>query len=149
MNFIPDDQYNEILKCMPIFCVDWLISYQGQYLLLKRNQQPLMGDYWIVGGRLKMDETIESAAYRLQTRELGHYYGLGKMIGFSNYMFEKVDGARATHTPAVSYQVEVERMFIPTMDYTESQYIWTDKLATEYLAQTTFISECPINGGPI
>ncbi len=138
MSFIPDEQYEQILKCMPVFCVDWLISCKGQYLLLRRTQQPLMGDYWIVGGRLKMDETIESAAYRLQTRELGHYYGLGKLIGFSNYMFEKVEGARATHTPAVSYQIEVDEMFTPTMDSTESEYIWTDRLPTQYLTQTTF-----------
>jgi hypothetical protein len=108
-----------------------------------------MGDYWIIGGRLKMDESVESAAYRLQTRELGHYYGLGRMIGFSNYRFPKVDGARATHTPAVSYQVEVQDMFIPTMDETESEYLWTSKLPKDYIEQTTFITECPINSGPI
>ena len=146
MNIIPDDQYNEILKCMPIFCVDWLISCKGQYLLLKRNQQPLMGDYWIIGGRLRMDETIPAAAYRLQTRETGHYYGVGKMIGFSNYMFDKVEGARATHTPAVSYQVEVQDMFVPTMDDTESEYIWTDKLPVQYLVQTTFTTTPSFSG---
>ena len=146
MSFIPDEQYNQILKCMPVFCVDWLISCRGEYLLLKRTQQPLMGDYWIIGGRLRMDETIASAAYRLQTRELGHYYGMGKMIGFSNYMFDKVDGARATHTPAVSYQVEVQDKFIPTMDSTESEYIWTEKLPRDFLIQTTFITAPKFNG---
>ena len=93
-----------------------------------------------------MDETIASAAYRLQTRELGHYYGMGKMIGFSNYMFDKVDGARATHTPAVSYQVEVQDKFIPTMDSTESEYIWTEKLPRDFLIQTTFITAPKFKG---
>jgi len=135
---IPDEQYTEIIRCMPIFCVDWLISCRGQYLLLKRNQQPLMGDYWIVGGRLRMDETIIEAAYRLQTREVGKYCGVGTMIGFSNYMFEKTEDARATHTPAVSYQIEVDDIFEPRLDSTESQYMWTNKLPLQYLVQTTF-----------
>jgi colanic acid biosynthesis protein WcaH len=142
MSFIPDEQYEQILKCMPVFCVDWLISCKGQYLLLKRTQQPLMGDYWIVGGRLRMDESITVAACRLQMREVGRFCGVGKMIGFSNYMFDKVEGARATHTPAVSYQIEVDEMFTPTMDSTESEYIWTDRLPTQYLVQTQF-TEAP------
>ena len=148
MSFIPDEQYNQILKSMPIFCVDWLISCKGQYLLLKRTQQPLMGDYWIVGGRLRMDESITLAACRLQMREVGRFCGVGKMIGFSNYMFDKVEGARATHTPAVSYQIEVDEMFTPTMDSTESEYIWTDRLPTQYLVQTQF-TEAPRFSGLI
>ena len=146
MSFIPPDQYKEILKCMPIFCVDWLISCGDQYLLLKRNQQPLMGDYWIIGGRLRMDESITQAAYRLQMREVGKFCGVGNMLGFSNYMFEKVEDARATHTPAVSYRIEVPEMFIPTLDDTESQYIWTSKLPTQYLVQTTFIEAPRFSG---
>ena len=138
MEMIPHDQYKEILKCMPVFCLDWLISCKGQYLLLKRNEQPLMDNYWIIGGRLRLDESIAAAAYRLQTREVGHYYGIGKMIGFSNYMFPKVEDARATHTPAVTYRVEVQDMFIPTLSDTESQYVWTSKLPTQYVTQTTF-----------
>lgn len=148
MSFIPDEQYNQILKSMPIFCVDWLISCKGQYLLLKRTQQPLMGDYWIIGGRLRMDESIESAAYRLQTREVGRYCGMGNMIGFSNYIFDKVEGARATHTPAISYQIEVDEIFTPTMDTTESEYIWIDKLPIQYVVQTTF-SKVPAFSGLI
>ena len=146
MNFIPDEQYNQILKSMPIFCVDWLISCRGEYLLLKRTQQPLMGDYWIIGGRLRMDESIESAAYRLQTREVGRYCGMGSMIGFSNYIFDKVEGARATHTPAISYQVEVPDRFEPVLDSTESDYMWTTKLPVQYLVQTTFTAAPKYDG---
>ena len=107
-----------------------------------------MGDYWIIGGRLRMDESIESAAYRLQTREVGRYCGMGNMIGFSNYIFDKVEGARATHTPAISYQIEVDEIFTPTMDTTESEYIWIDKLPIQYVVQTTF-SKVPAFSGLI
>ena len=107
-----------------------------------------MGDYWIIGGRLRMDESIESAAYRLQTREVGRYCGMGNMIGFSNYIFDKVEGARATHTPAISYRIEVDEIFTPTMDTTESEYIWIDKLPIQYVVQTTF-SKVPAFSGLI
>lgn len=137
---IPDEQYDYILKNMPVFCVDWLVRCNDKYLLLKRTQQPLMGRYWHIGGRLRVDETIEEAAIRLQTRELGRYCGLGKLLSFSNYMFEKCEGARATHTPAITYLVDVDEEFVPVLDETESEYMWTESLPKDLLTQSQFIN---------
>ena len=140
---IPDDQYNLILKTMPIFCVDWLVRCRDQYLLLERTQQPLRGSYWIIGGRLRLDESVAEAAQRLQLRELGRYCGEGEMIGFSNYRFPKVEDARATHTPAVSYVVDVEETFEPVLGETESSFIWTPDLPEIFIQQTEFIDGIP------
>ena len=137
---IPDDQYNYILKNMPVFCVDWLIRCGDKYLLLKRTQQPLKGQYWHIGGRLRIDETISQAAERLQTRELGRYFGVGELLGFSNYMFDKVEDARATHTPAITYLVDVDEEFVPILDDTESEYVWTDRLPIDLLSQSQFVN---------
>lgn len=137
---IPDEQYDYILKNMPIFCVDWLIRCGDKYLLLKRTQQPLKGRYWHIGGRLKMDETILMAARRLQERELGRYCGPGELLCFSNYMFAKVEDARATHTPAITFLVDVDEEFVPVLDETESEYIWTENLPKDLLTQSHFIN---------
>lgn len=137
---IPDEQYNQILKTMPIFCVDWLIRCGDKYLLLKRTQQPLKGQYWHIGGRLRIDESIVDAAIRLQTREIGRYCGLGTLIGFSNYRFEKLEDARATHTPAITYLVDVDEEFVPELTETECDYIWTDKLPKDLLTQSQFVN---------
>lgn len=147
--YIEDDMYNTILEKMPVFCVDWLICCKGRYLLLKRTQQPLKGDFWLIGGRLQKDETIDEAAYRLQGREIGRYCGKGTPVGFSNYFFPKVEDARATHTPAVSFLVEVEEEFVPNLDDTEDEYIWTDKLPLEYANQTVFFPNPPHYEGTV
>ena len=138
---IPDDQYDYIMKNMPIFCVDWLIRCDDKYLLLKRKQQPLKGKYWHIGGRLRLDETINQAAIRLQEREIGRYCGLGKFIAFSNYFFEKCEDARSTHTPAITYLVDVDAEFVPDLDDTESDYIWTESLPKDLLVQSHFVNE--------
>lgn len=135
---IPNEQYDYILKNMPVFCVDWLVRCGDKYLLLKRKQQPLKGRYWHIGGRLRIDETIPMAAKRLQERELGRFCGLGKLICFSNYMFDKVEDARATHTPAITFLVDVEEEFVPVLDETESEYIWTESLPKDLLVQSQF-----------
>lgn len=137
---IPDEQYNFILKNMPIFCLDWLIRCGDKYLLLKRAQQPLKGRYWHIGGRLKMDETLTMAAKRLQTREIGRYCGSGELLCFSNYMFEKCEDARATHTPAIAFLVDVDHEFVPKLSDTETDYMWTEYLPRDLLTQSQFVN---------
>lgn len=142
---IPDEQYDYILKNMPVFCVDWLIRYENKYLLLERTQQPLKGRYWHIGGRLRMDETIKEAARRLQEREIGRYCGVGELIGFSNYMFTKGEDARATHTPAITYLVDVSEPFVPKLTETECNYIWTTSLPKDLVAQTQLLNDTQLD----
>ena len=137
---IPNEQYDYIMKNMPVFCVDWLIRCNNKYLLLKRNQQPLKNRLWHIGGRLRIDESIEDAARRLQTREIGRFCGVGTFIGFSNYMFEKTEDARATHTPAITYLVDVDELFAPKLSETESVAIWTTSLPEDFVNQTTLVN---------
>lgn len=144
MEMIPDEQYEFILKNMPVFCVDWLIRCGDKYLLLKRKQQPLKGRYWHIGGRLRMDETIPMAAKRLQERELGRFCGLGDLIAFSNYNFIKSEDARATHTPAITFLVDVDDEFTPKLDETESDYIWTESLPRDLMVQSQFVNNIPL-----
>ena len=48
MTFIPEEEYQNILKTMPVFCADYLIFAEKKYLLIKRNQEPMKDAYWVV-----------------------------------------------------------------------------------------------------
>ncbi len=51
--FIEKELYKDILRNMPIPTVDILfVNSQGELLLGKRNNEPLMGVYYIPGGRV-------------------------------------------------------------------------------------------------
>jgi colanic acid biosynthesis protein WcaH len=139
--FIPEENYSKILKMMPIFCVDFLIKCKDKYLFIKRNQEPLKGVYWVIGGRLRYRETIQEFAKRSQMREIGRYFPNFKLIGFSNYIFEQSPESRATHTPSVLYLVEVDEIFEPKFDETHSDFIWTTELPYELKKQTEFIND--------
>ena len=71
MKYIKEEEYQKIIKCMPIFCIDFLISFKKKYLLIKRKEEPLKNSYWVTGGRLFYKETIADAARRIQEREIG------------------------------------------------------------------------------
>ena len=74
MDYLPEKDYQKIIKSMPIFCIDFLISFQNKYLLIKRKEEPLKNLYWVIGGRLMFKEKITHAAKRIQEREIGTYF---------------------------------------------------------------------------
>ena len=60
--FIKEDLYKDIIKSVPILCVDILINLDDKYLLIKRNDNPLKGEWWVPGGRVLLGEDCISAA---------------------------------------------------------------------------------------
>ena len=138
MNYLPDQEYKKIINLMPIFCIDFLITWKKQYLLLQRKEEPLKNDYWVVGGRLFFKETIKDAAKRIQEREIGRYFSKFKEIGFSNYFFPSKPGSKATHTPTILYKISVTKKFDPIVDRQHNNFIWSNKIPKELIKQTTF-----------
>ena len=141
MTYIPEEEYQKIISQVPIFCADFLVRCGEEYLLLRRENEPLKGTYWPAGGRLMFKETLEEFAYRVQMREMGKYFPDFKLIGFSNYFFPDVKDKRATHTPTMLYLVEVDKKFDPQVDDTHSDFIWSKDLPEELQKQTEFIKD--------
>jgi len=62
---IPTEQYNQIIEVLPILCVDVIImNRRGEYLVIKRANEPRKGEWWVIGGRLLKGETLEQAVVR-------------------------------------------------------------------------------------
>ena len=87
MTFIPEEEYQKILKTMPVFCGDFLIFAEKKYLLIKRKEEPVKDVYWVIGGRLRFKETMAELAERVMKQEIGRSFPEFKMIGYSNYIF--------------------------------------------------------------
>jgi|GEM_PF-602862 len=69
---IPREQYVKLLELLPILCVDIiLVNPEGQYLLIKRANEPLKDQWWVIGGRVLKGETLEEAAIRKVREETG------------------------------------------------------------------------------
>ena len=139
MTFIPEEEYQKIMKTMPVFCGDFLIFAEKKYLLIKRKEEPVKDVYWVIGGRLRFKETMAELAERVMMQEIGISFSEFKMIGYSNYIFPDVPGARATHTPTLLHIVPVKKMFEPKIDSKHTDYIWSDTLPDEMLKQTIWL----------
>lgn len=83
MNFIPDEEYAQIIEVLPVLCVDVLLQNSaGEYLLVKRANEPLKGQWWVIGGRVLKGETLEQAAIRKVEEELGLKVNSVEPIGY-------------------------------------------------------------------
>ena len=81
--------YKKIAKSVPIFCVDLLIQNGEDFLLVKRRQPPLKGEYWIVGGRVLIGEDPIDAARRKAKEEVGLDLDGVTFVGYMSDVFNK------------------------------------------------------------
>ncbi len=86
---IPKDKYAEIMKALPILCVDIIIkNTSNEYLLIKRAYEPLKGVWWVAGGRVLKGETLEQAAKRKVKEEIGVIVDVVYPVGYYEDVFE-------------------------------------------------------------
>jgi colanic acid biosynthesis protein WcaH len=90
--FIEQGLYDEILRNVPIACVDVAIVYNGCVLLVRREDAPAKGEWWVPGGRVFKGEKLRETARRKAREEVGIECHVGPIIHTAETIFE--DGPR-------------------------------------------------------
>ena len=90
--FIDQELYDQILLHVPISCVDVVIVHDGGVLLVRRNNPPACGEWWVPGGRVMKGETLREAARRKALGEVGLDCHVGPTIQTAETIFH--DGPR-------------------------------------------------------
>jgi ADP-ribose pyrophosphatase YjhB (NUDIX family) len=71
-NWIPEKLFSQIVRVLPIVCVDLLVyNRKNEILLLERRHEPAKGEWWFPGGRVHFGETRLEAARRKLREECG------------------------------------------------------------------------------
>jgi len=83
MSVIPAEKLAEIIDVLPILCVDIVMqNAQGEYLLVKRINEPRKDQWWVIGGRVLKGETLEEAARRKVSEETALQVETMQPIGY-------------------------------------------------------------------
>ena len=86
---ISREEYERIVTVFPRVCVDILLTdTAGRVLLLKRNNQPAIGQWWFPGGRVYIGETRHQAAHRKLREECTLAPGELTELGSFDLFFE-------------------------------------------------------------
>ena len=133
---VPAEEYRRVLSTMPIVCVDCVvINGKGQYLLVRRDNEPLKGEYWVPGGRLHKGERLVDAVQRKMRQEIGVGVEIIRNLGFFEEFFDKTaenaDGG--VHTISMVYLVKPRNGDI-RLDEQSSDWGWFDKLPERFSA---------------
>ena len=116
MSKIPESLYKDIIKSVPIICIDLCIAchengIKNGYLLVKRKQEPLLGDLWVPGGRVFQNETLLDAAQRKLKEEIGITKENTEFFikGIYEDVFDRSSFEKHTyHTISIVYDIDIE-----------------------------------------
>lgn len=125
--FLEKKLFSGIVKNTPLISIDLIIeNEEGQFLLGKRVNEPAK-DFWFVpGGRIYKDETLDNAFNRILeeeigldiTREQAVFYGLYEHF-YENNVFNTKFG---THYIVLAHKTKVSKM--PNVNSQHSTYQW-------------------------
>jgi colanic acid biosynthesis protein WcaH len=128
---IPDPLYAEILRSMPIPCVDLLIlDARDRILLVRRTNRPAKGEWWFPGGRVHHRELRVEAARRKLHEECGLAPLAIEELGTFDVIFEGDQAPGATHGISTVYRVRVAGADV-RLDGQATEFAW--RSAREWL----------------
>ncbi len=123
-NKIPQPLYDEIIKNLPIVCVDVLIWHLDSYLLVRRKNEPALGQLWFPGGRVQLNEYGENTALRVAKEEVGLDCKVRKSLGVYETIFNQgpIEGF-GIHTVNLCYLLHATSNKVK-LDDQSSEFLW-------------------------
>lgn len=135
MSLIAKEQYIKIQENLPILCVDIAVqNNKGEYLLIKRANQPKKGHWWVIGGRLLKGESLERAAARKVKEETGQRVKNIQPIGY----YELINGMNPFglnfkyHTVSVVFNAVIDGLDPVKLDNQSSKFKFSRKLPDDF-----------------
>lgn len=132
---IPSNEYVKIVENMPIVCIDGIIiNSDGKFLLVKRENEPLKGEYWVPGGRLLKNETLENAVKRKMKQELGIEVKIQKLFGYFEDFYENTYNVQSgLHVVSFIFLLTTDEIENIKLDNQSSEWKWFNELPSRLL----------------
>lgn len=139
MNYIVAGKYKEIIKALPILCVDVVVrNPKNEYLLVKRANEPLKGHWWVIGGRVFRGETMEQAAIRKVKEEASLDVTNLELIGYYEETFREnpfgTDGG--IHTVSIVFTTVVDQSQRVELDSQGSDWKYSKQLPSNFIVKS-------------
>lgn len=130
--------YKQIVKSVPILAVDCIvINGHNKYLLLKRRNEPLRGQWWVPGGRVLRKEKVKHAVVRKCLEELGSLVHIIEFVGYYEDFFPK-GRMGSIHTVSLVFLVKLIGNKVK-LDQQHSAYKWSKKLPERFKVKKIYV----------
>jgi colanic acid biosynthesis protein WcaH len=130
--FLEKETFKTVIASTPLVSIDLVVKNSlGQYLLGYRNNRPAQGMWFVPGGRIQKDETMDKAFLRLTKDELGQSIPRNDtaFIGpFEHFYQDCVFGSECTtHYVVLAYTVNFTDDLANLPNVQHNQYAWFDR----------------------
>ena len=122
--FIEEALYKKIRGLMPIASVDVLALHKHRLLLMLRKNEPGRGLWFVPGGRVRYNETLEEAAFRKLGEETGLIASRIIKIGVMTHLWPQA------HYVSTFFRADVTSDKVKMNDE-HTDYIWITELTDD------------------
>lgn len=121
--------YKEILEHVPIACVDIAIVVGGSVLMVKRDDPPAKGEWWLPGGRVLKGEMMQGTALRKAKEEVGIECHVGPLIHTAEIIFPDGPFGISVHSiNSCFFLYPVETDFKIKLDAHQTDFKWVKSI---------------------
>ena len=128
-DWISQTDYEQILKKMPIPCVDIAIVANGSVLLVRRTDPPAEGEWWVPGGRVRKGEMMRDTAIRKAQEEVGIACHVGPIVHTAETIFPDGPGGISVHSiNSCFFMYPVGSDLDPKLDDHHAEFRWVNHI---------------------
>ncbi|MER2493223.1 GDP-mannose mannosyl hydrolase [Catenovulum sediminis] len=117
--FLAKDTFKTVIASTPLISIDLVINNdKGEFLLGKRINKPAKGYWFVPGGRVYKNETLEQALTRVSKVELGACLELNcfNFQGVYQHFYQEsvFESGISTHYVVLAYSATVSKVVLNT-----------------------------------
>lgn len=126
---LTEKEYTEIYSKVPRLAVELVIKTEDGVLLVKRGIPPGVGLWYLPGGTVLFDESVEEAIKRIGQEELGVEVSVIRFVRFTDwYKSNNTSG----HPVSLVFEVKIEKGEIK-LDFQSSEYGYFKELPADIM----------------
>ncbi len=125
--------FKTVVESTPLVSIDLVIKNNvGKILVGKRVNRPAKGVWFVPGGRVRKNESLECAFWRLVQTELGEFDGKTSFIGVYQHFYDDNFSGKnfGTHYVVLAYEVEldIELSNLPKDQHSDYKWLFPEQI---------------------
>lgn len=135
-------KFANLVQSAPLVSIDLIIMTEKGVLLGRRKNQPAKGFWFVPGGRVLKDETIELAVKRISFKEINlekklndlHFIGVYEHFYENSFVSENV----TTHYVVLAFELECDLSLssLPSTEHNEYRFFSSNDIENDPLVHS-------------
>ena len=138
--WLPDETFKSVIQHTPLISIDLIVrNEQGEVLLGKRVNAPAKGYWFVPGGRVRKNETLDDAFVRLMKEELGIESAITRgdatFLGVFEHFYDDcvLSNEISTHYIVICYEILINKICLEGLPKSQHQkYSWLESKSLNY-----------------